>query len=299
MGNQKNSTRVSVITPFLNAERFIDEAIQSVLAQTYADWELLLIDDGSTDASTAIARRYAEVDPERIRYLAHPSGENLGASATRNLGIAYARGEYLALLDSDDVWLPHKLEEQVRLLDAHPEAGAVYGPAFWWYSWTEETALAEDRLHPVGFPSGSIVPPPTLLKLFLLESVPVPLPSSMLLRRAVVDAVGGFEDNFRIVFTDQAFFTKLFLVTPVLATDGFWVKYRRHPDSSVSRVRRAGDADAAATAFLIWAGDYLNQRGMRGTPVWIALQRRLWRHRHPRLAGLMGKAKNALRQRAR
>src|SRR5205809_3316024 len=69
---------------FLNAERFIDEAIQSVLAQTYENWELLLVDDGSTDGSTAIARSYAERYPAKIRYLEHPGHKNHGMSASRN-----------------------------------------------------------------------------------------------------------------------------------------------------------------------------------------------------------------------
>src|ERR1700691_6786421 len=103
---------VSIITPFYNTERFLQEAIESVLAQTYSNWELLLVDDGSTDGSTAIAHRYADRAPAKIRYLAHPGRENRGLSASRNLGIAGAGGEFLALLDADDVWLPQKLEQQ-------------------------------------------------------------------------------------------------------------------------------------------------------------------------------------------
>src|SRR5262249_40463181 len=99
---------VSVIMIFLNAEPFIEEAIDSVLQQTYADWELLLVDDGSSDASTQIARRFAAGLPGRVRYLEHDQHVNLGKSASRNLGISEARGEFIAFLDADDVWLPHK-----------------------------------------------------------------------------------------------------------------------------------------------------------------------------------------------
>jgi glycosyltransferase involved in cell wall biosynthesis len=125
---------VSGIIIFLNAERFIQEAIESVFAQAYAAWELLLVDDGSTDGSTAIARRYAAQHPGRVRYLEHPGHRNHGISASRNLGIRNAKGAYIALLDADDVWLPYKLERQVAILDSQPEASMVYGSTQYWYS---------------------------------------------------------------------------------------------------------------------------------------------------------------------
>src|SRR5438128_12540181 len=95
---------VSAIIIFLNAEQFIQEAIESVFAQTYDNWELLLVDDGSTDGSTAIARSYLERHPRRVRYLEHSEHANRGMSASRNIGSRYARGEYIAFLDADDVW---------------------------------------------------------------------------------------------------------------------------------------------------------------------------------------------------
>jgi len=97
---------VSVITIFLDAERFLNEAIESLRAQTYERWELLLVDDGSRDGSSEIAREHAARDPHRIRVLEHAGHANLGMSASRNLGIAHARGDLVALLDADDVYLP-------------------------------------------------------------------------------------------------------------------------------------------------------------------------------------------------
>src|SRR5581483_8934066 len=97
---------VSVIMIFLNEEKFIEEAVHSVLSQRYDNWELLLVDDGSTDASTAIARKFAQQYPEKVRYLEHKGHTNRGMSASRNLGMHHARGKYIALLDGDDVWLP-------------------------------------------------------------------------------------------------------------------------------------------------------------------------------------------------
>src|SRR5258708_538275 len=118
---------VSVIVTFWNAERFFDEAIQSVLAQTYTSWELLLVDDGSTDGSTTVARAYAARWGDRNRYLEHSEHENRGVCAGRNLGVRNATGRYIAILDADDVWLPAKLQEQVEILDTHPEVAMVFG----------------------------------------------------------------------------------------------------------------------------------------------------------------------------
>src|SRR5260370_40898850 len=99
---------VSVVVAFYNAERFLAEAIDSVLAQTYTRWELLLVDDGSSDSGQEIARRYATQYPGRIQCLEHPGHRNLGMCTSRNLGARHSRGEYIAGLDSDDVWLPRK-----------------------------------------------------------------------------------------------------------------------------------------------------------------------------------------------
>ena len=119
--------RVSVLTSFLNAERFLAEAVDSLFAQSFTAWELLLIDDGSTDGSTALARRYADEWPGKVRCLEHPGHENRGISASQNLGLRTATAPYVAFLDSDDVWFRSKLEEQVALLDAQPAAALLTG----------------------------------------------------------------------------------------------------------------------------------------------------------------------------
>ena len=127
---------VSAIIIFLNAEKFLAEAIESVVNQTYINWELLLVDDGSTDSSTGIALRYANLFQDKIKYLQHPTHQNKGMSATRNLGINHAKGEYVGFLDADDIWLPTKLEEQISLFLQYPECGMVYGQTEIWHSWT-------------------------------------------------------------------------------------------------------------------------------------------------------------------
>jgi glycosyltransferase involved in cell wall biosynthesis len=108
---------VSCVVIFLNGEQYIREAIESVFSQVYEHWELFLVDDGSTDSSTQIARHYAQQHPDKVHYLEHPGHQNRGMSAARNLGIRHAQGAYLAFLDADDLWLPQKLERQVAILE--------------------------------------------------------------------------------------------------------------------------------------------------------------------------------------
>ena len=110
----KNAPLVSVIMPAYNAERFLEEAIRSVMSQTVTDWELLVLDDGSKDRTATIAADLAAQD-SRIRFL--PNEANMGVAKTRNRGFALCRGQYVALLDSDDVWHPDKLEKQLALAE--------------------------------------------------------------------------------------------------------------------------------------------------------------------------------------
>jgi glycosyltransferase involved in cell wall biosynthesis len=161
---------VSVVMPFLNAPAFMQETLESVFAQTYDGWELLLVDDGSTDASTAMARRYAQQYPEKVRYVEHPAHQNRGVSASRNLGVNHANGQYVALLDADDVWLSQKLRRQVATLQSHPEAAMTYGPSQWWYSWTGDPEdSTRDYLQSLGVQANTLFKPPTLLSLFLRQ----------------------------------------------------------------------------------------------------------------------------------
>lgn len=109
----KKGALVSVIMPMHNSERYITEAIESVLAQTYTNWELLVIDDGSTDHSREMVEEYVQKD-NRISLLTNENHTGLPGTP-RNLGIQHAQGKYIAFLDSDDIWLPEKLAQQIAL----------------------------------------------------------------------------------------------------------------------------------------------------------------------------------------
>jgi glycosyltransferase involved in cell wall biosynthesis len=115
--------RVSIVMPAYNYGRYLAGAVQSVLAQTFADWELLIVDDGSTDHTADVVRPFL-ADP-RVRYLPQA---NQGPAVARNNGIAQARGQFVAFLDADDRWLPPKLERQLALIEKRLAVGLVYAP---------------------------------------------------------------------------------------------------------------------------------------------------------------------------
>jgi glycosyltransferase involved in cell wall biosynthesis len=270
---------VSVVIIFLDAERFLEEAIQSVIAQTHPRWEMLLVDDGSCDDSSAIARRHAMSDPDRVRYLEHPGHRNLGMSASRNLGLRHARGNYLALLDADDVWLPEKLERQVAILEEHPAVALLYGAPLYWFGWTGRAEdRARDYVIDLKLPADRVYTPPSLLIPFLQRAAPTPCPSDVLVRRDVADRVGGFEAHFtgvNMVYEDQGFFAKLLLNAPAYASSETWDYYRQHPSSCYMVSKASGGRDVARHYFLRWFRTYLHQQGITEGPVWDAVRSEL------------------------
>lgn len=281
---------VSNIIIFLNGEQFIQEAIESAIAQTYEHWELLLVDDGSSDRSTKIARAYTEQYPQKVRYLHHANHENRGMSASRNLGISNALGEYIAFLDADDVWLPHKLESQLAIMDAQPEVAMLYGSTQLWYSWTgNREDIQRDFVPSSGVGVNTIFRPPTLLNLMVQRKATSPCPSSILVRREAIEKVGGFEERFRGMYEDQVFCTKMFLSTPVFVASECWGRYRQHPASCYSIAKSTGERDMARLFFLNWLEEYLFKHEVADTQVWKVLSSELLRYRHPRLYQLLEK----------
>jgi glycosyltransferase involved in cell wall biosynthesis len=274
---------VSVVTIFLDAQDFIEEAIASVIAQTYPRWELLLVDDGSTDDSPAIAQEYARRHPDRIRYLTHPGGQNLGMSAARNLGIRAARGDYLAFLDADDVYLPHKLEAQVSILEREPAAGMVYGPSLHWHSWNP-AAHRGDLPRKLGAQADQLIRPPVLLARYLRLEAQTPATCAVLVRRDVVAAAGGFEDQFRGLYEDQVFFYKVASRWPIYVESTSRDLYRQHPRSHAYAARQKGDwADGRPAVsyerFLRWLVTYLADVGIDDPELRRAIHGELWPYR--------------------
>jgi glycosyltransferase involved in cell wall biosynthesis len=227
--------QVSIVCIFRDMHAFIGEAIDSVLAQDFAGFELLLVDDGSSDGSTHIALDFARRFPGKIRYLEHEGHANRGMSASRNLGIAHSSGKYVAFIDADDRWRPGKLSGQVAILEGEAEAAMLCGRVNYWASWRG----GRDRLVFTGtVRDGLSQPPATLLRLYPLGVVDAPCPSDVMVRRSVVESVGGFDEFFTGFYEDMAFFVKIFAEWPVWFSTSVWLDYRQHAGSASSNVDR-------------------------------------------------------------
>ena len=138
---------VSVVVPVHNGAAVLSDALASVRLQTFRNFEAIVVDDGSTDDSHALAQKFADEDP-RIKVLRQPNG---GVSAARNAAIARARGEFIAFLDADDVWLPGKLAAQIDLARREPGAGLFFSDYFFWDG---QNDLGRRYNNPDKFPDG-------------------------------------------------------------------------------------------------------------------------------------------------
>jgi hypothetical protein len=236
---------VSCVLIFLDGARFIDEAIRSVVAQgADVDWELVLVDDGSTDASTAIARRWAASDPTRIRYLEHVGHANLGMSASRNAGVAAARGEFVGFLDCDDVWLPSALAHGLRVLHLHPDADVLIGGTWRWHGWTGDP---DDRArdHLMSLPDvvpHTVIEPPSLLAAMYAHpgAWRIPAMCSLLISRRGLQSIGGLDDEFRGLYEDQVLYAKIALHLRAVVDPRPMALYRQHGGSACQVAIDAG-----------------------------------------------------------
>lgn len=274
---KSDAPQVSVLMPMWNSERHLAEAIESVRSQSQQRWELLLIDDGSRDSSLRLALHYAELDPERIRILRHPAGENRGSSASRNLGLRHARGRFLTFLDADDIWLPHCLSTQLQAMWQVPKASMIFGSAERWchldQPFDEARARAAwwgDNYIPPVVPAGSaagLLPMGALLDWYLADESKVPCICSVLLRTEVARAVGGFEEQFAGLYDDQAFHAKVALAYPVAAHEACVARYRQHAGSCCAEAREDSTLQEQGRArFLSWLAAYRRRPVRESTP---------------------------------
>jgi glycosyltransferase involved in cell wall biosynthesis len=160
---------VSVVLPVFNGERFLAAAIESVLAQTHEPLELLVVNDGSTDASGTIARSFA-----RVRYLEQ---QNAGVAAARNAGVATSSGEFVAFIDQDDVWLPGKISAQLAVMVADPSID--------WCVACQRRFLDPSASRPAWIPAELLDAPVT-----------GPDPSTVFVRRSAFDRVGMYDASY-------------------------------------------------------------------------------------------------------
>ena len=211
---------VSVIIPCYNRQDYIAETIDSVLNQTWSNIELIVVDDGCTDRSRQILESYGE----KIRLMEHPGRINKGQSAAINVGLRCANGDYVAILDSDDVFLPEKIEKQVCFLSQHRQYGLVYSNGH---------AIDEKgRMLYLLLDEGHL--PPTGPETVLLNSC-FNLPSNALVRKEVFDQAGWFEETYRSAQDHDMAIRVAEIARVGFINECLWL-YRRH-GKSISRMR--------------------------------------------------------------
>jgi glycosyltransferase involved in cell wall biosynthesis len=222
-----------------------------------------------------------------VRYMEHEGHRNRGMSATRNLGIGAAQGEFIVFLDADDVWVPNKLEQQVALMLSQPRAAMVYGPTRFWFSWPGNQNHGErDWLTQHGPRINALVEPPDLLSLLLEDEFTVPSTCSVMVRRSVFKELGAFEDSFRDQMEDMVFHTKVFLNKPVYVSSECWGWYRQHPNNNGKVAMETGlwlpdKPNPARRAYLNWVESYLDAQGAQDQELRTILRREMWPYRHP------------------
>lgn len=218
MSSEQTKPYVSVIMAVYNAEKYLREAVDSILTQTLANFELIAVDDASTDGSRAVLESYSD---SRLRVLHNPV--NLGQSVSRNKALAAAHGKYIAILDADDIALSSRLEKQAAWLDRHPEVGLLGSYAVtideqgnerdrWDYSPTDDAAIK-----------------------WALLFTNVFIHSSVMMRKSVVSQTGGYsnEECIRRAFVeDYELLSRLNRWAQAAVLPEVLVKYRIHPRSA-------------------------------------------------------------------
>ena len=223
-----NKPLVSVIVPTYNCGPFVAEALDSILSQDWQPLEVIAVDDGSTDDTLEVLRRYGD----RIRLLQQPNG---GPAAARNLAVRESRGEYLAFLDADDLWLPGHLRVLVSYLQAHPQTHVAYGE---WLVWRADPGGSYPPLvipllvdAPALDPANSGWVYPALLVDSIIHII------AAVIRRSVYDDVGGFDQTLR-TGSDWDFWIRVGRSFPVVKLRRPVAAYRQNPSSVTHVVRK-------------------------------------------------------------
>lgn len=205
--------KVSIIIATYNRERFLFEAISSVFAQTYQDFELIIVDDGSTDNTSSMISQFNDA---RLHYIYQA---NQGRSHARNAALRLAKGEYITFLDSDDLYLPHKLAIQAAYLDTHAKTGMIYTSA---YCIDEDGNLLKHQYDATY--SGKIYK-----QIAFFVPVTITLPTVML-RREILAITGGFDEKMHR-FEDTDLWRRISKVTRIDAIHQYTCKLRTHSDN--------------------------------------------------------------------
>jgi len=275
---------VSITMPFHDAEAFIAQAVESVLAQTREDWELILVDDGSQDGSRALADAYARLYPDRIAVTQHEGGANLGISASRQAGWIRSRGRYVLSMDADDVLLPHGVDALATPLERHASVALSQINAVYWHSWSGYPGADADYVLAYPYATDRVVRPPLLAGGPLIGSFPWPSPGATMFRRDRCPAEGPYDPAFPRLYEDFVAYLRVVLVDDAWVGGDVASLYRQHR-SSVTATSAAQETHWRDRA-LRWAADYVAAESKAGARARLLVRYARLLHRHPRVARL-------------
>jgi glycosyltransferase involved in cell wall biosynthesis len=216
--------RISVIMPAYNEERFLAEAIESVLAQTWKDFELIILDDGSWDRTMEIAQSYARLDP-RVRAESHA---NMGVALTLNRGLEMSKSEWVVVMHADDVMMPNRIERQLAFVAAHPELAVAS-------SWVKHI---DSRGKVIAKDNSSLLTHEAVEKLYRANEMIGFNHPAAILRKSAVQEVGGYSSQLRVNEDVDLWNRLLERGNKILVQPEYLLQYRIHGGSaSVTRAR--------------------------------------------------------------
>lgn len=252
---------VSVIIPFLNGSEWLIEALESVINQTYTNWEIILIDDGSTKYHSEVAKNFCNQHPEKIFYYEHEGHVNKGVSISRNEAVKFANGKYLAFLDADDVWMPAKLANHLLHFINYKEIQVVCDSYIIWNSWQDKNA--KDFIQQIGVQLNHMYHPGILnALLYPLQQTTCPAPSGVMITKEAFERVKGFEPAFSGIYElyeDQAFFSKIYLKEVVYISGMASVLYRKRSDSMSSAANNLERYNLVRVFYFDWLENYMQE----------------------------------------
>jgi len=262
MNPDNNDPLISVIIPFLNGSDWLIEAMESVISQTYFNWELIVVDDGSEERHSVIIKKFCSEHKFKIIYAEHEGHVNKGVTISRNKAIALSKGMLLAFLDADDYWLPEKLMYEMELFKKFPAVQMICEASLFWYSWKDPAA---DNIEiAIGATPDNLYHPPQLMKiLYPLGEGQPPCPSGIIIKREAFQRSNGFEPVFSGIYQlyeDQAFLAKIYLNEIIYISGKANNRYRKRTDSVSSAVNDKKRYELVRNFFLDWLESYLDRQ---------------------------------------
>ncbi len=212
-----NATKVSVITPAYNAEKYISEAVESILDQTFSNFEYIVLDDRSDDDTAKIVEKYSEED-ERIVLIRNP--RRLGISENRNEGVRRAKGKYIVWQDADDISYPDRIKKQYEFMERHPDVGILGG----FLDFFDNSGTKGTRKYDEGDEA-------LRRKIFMFSPVAQP---AAIVRKDVLNQVGGYDSKY-VGAEDLDMSFRIGMKYKFANLQEPLIKYRQHPDSTTFR----------------------------------------------------------------